>query len=112
MKIGFTAKGTSWDAKIDPRFGRAEYLLIFDEEKDQFLYLDNYAMKEKEHGVGPGTASKLFNLGAQVLITGNGPGENAAGILQKAGVEIYTGADGMKIEEAYTRYKNNELNKF
>jgi predicted Fe-Mo cluster-binding NifX family protein len=112
MKIGFTAKGTHWDAEMDPRFGRAEYLLIYDEEKDELMSSDNSAMKEKAHGVGPGTASILFKLGAQVLITGNGPGENAAGILKKAGIEIYTGADGMKIEEAYTRYKNNELNEF
>ena len=34
MKIVFTSTGTSWDDKIDPRFGRAEYLLIFDEESD------------------------------------------------------------------------------
>ena len=27
MKIAFTTKGTQWDSKIDPRFGRTDYLL-------------------------------------------------------------------------------------
>ena len=33
MKIAFTSKGTKWDSKMDPRFGRTEFILIYDEEK-------------------------------------------------------------------------------
>lgn len=33
MIIAFTATGTTWDAAIDPRFGRTDYILIFDEER-------------------------------------------------------------------------------
>ena len=33
MKIAFTAKGTDWDAEIDPRFGRTQYIIIYDDEK-------------------------------------------------------------------------------
>ena len=33
MKIAFTSKGTNWDSMIDPRFGRTEFLLVYDEEK-------------------------------------------------------------------------------
>ncbi len=112
MRIGFTAKGADWESKVDARFGRADYLLVYDESEDTFQVLDNTSMKEQEHGVGPGTASRLFNMKADVLITGNGPGDNAAGILRKAKVEIYTGAGDMSIKEAYDQYKNKSLNKF
>lgn len=112
MRIGFTAKGTDWESKIDPRFGRADYLLVYNESDDNLQVLDNTSMKEQEHGVGPGTASKLFNMQAEVLITGNGPGDNAASILRKAKVDIYTGAEGMSIKEAYESYKSKSLNIF
>ena len=34
MKIAFTTKGTDWDSEMDPRFGRTEYFVIYDEEKE------------------------------------------------------------------------------
>ncbi len=112
MKIGFTAKGKEWDSAIDPRFGRAEYLLVYDDEKDELSSYDNTGMSEQAHGVGPGTASKLFEMGAEVLITGNGPGENAAEILRKAKIEIYTGAGELSVRKAYENYQTNVLIKF
>ena len=30
MKIAFTSKGVEWDSRMDPRFGRAEFILVFD----------------------------------------------------------------------------------
>jgi len=69
-------------------------------------------MSEQAHGVGPGTASKLFEMGAEVLITGNGPGENAAEILRKAKIEIYTGAGEMNVKKAYEAFQANKLNRF
>ena len=41
MLIVFTAKGKSWDSLIDPRFGRTDFLLQYDDEKDTFKELDN-----------------------------------------------------------------------
>ncbi|GAH54328.1 unnamed protein product, partial [marine sediment metagenome] len=40
MKIAFTTKGTEWDSMMDPRFGRTEFLLIYDEENDEFTHFD------------------------------------------------------------------------
>jgi len=109
MRIGFTAKGTGWDSHIDARFGRARFLLVFDDERDELNVFDNTAMAEQQHGAGPGTAKKLFDMKANVLITGNGPGDNAANILKKAGIEIFTGAEGLSIEDAYKHYTNKKL---
>ncbi|MCB2196918.1 MAG: NifB/NifX family molybdenum-iron cluster-binding protein [Bacteroidetes bacterium] len=112
MKIAFTAKGTDWDSQMDPRFGRTEYILVYDDEKETFESFDNRDIENEAHGAGPKTSQKLFELGAQVLITGNGPGGNAATVLQKAGVKSFIGAGGMNVKEAYKAYKNNELKEF
>ena len=112
MKIAFTTKGTEWDSAMDARFGRAEFLLVYDEEKDEIKFYDNRAIKNAAHGAGPQTSQKLFDLQPNVLITGNGPGGNAAMVLEKAGMEIYIGAGDMTVRQAYQAYKNDELKKF
>ena len=109
MKIAFTTKGTSWDSKMDPRFGRTEYILVFDEISDELIHVDNRDSANDAHGVGPKTAQKLFELKADVLVTGNGPGGNAGTVLNKAGMKVYVGAGEMTAKEAYDAYKNNSL---
>jgi len=109
MKIAFTSTGTGWDAKIDPRFGRTEFILIYDEEKDELTSIDNRNIVNIAHGAGPKTAQIIFDQAPQVLITGNGPGGNAAGVLARMNLKILIGAAGMKINEVYEAFKNNKL---
>ncbi len=112
MKIAFTTKGTEWDSVMDPRFGRTEYFLIYDDEKDELSNYDNRDSANDAHGAGPKTAQKLFELKPDILITGNGPGGNAAAVLQKTGVKIFTGAGEMTVKEAYEAFKSNSLKEF
>jgi predicted Fe-Mo cluster-binding NifX family protein len=112
MRIAFTSKGTDWDSMMDPRFGRTEFLLVYDEEKNELIHFDNRDIEDVAHGAGPKTAQKLFDLKADVLITGNGPGGNAASVLEKAGVKIFTGAGEGTVRQALTAYENNTLNPF
>lgn len=112
MKIAFTAKGTEWESEMDPRFGRTEFILVYDDEKDEFTSFDNREIENEAHGAGPKTSQKLFEMGPQVLITGNGPGGNAATVLEKAGIKIFVGAGQMSVKEAYEAYKNNNLKEF
>ena len=112
MRIVFTSKGTEWNAPIDPRFGRTDYFFIFDEETQSETVFDNRAIAETAHGAGPQTAQKLYELKPDVLITGNGPGGNAARVLAQSGVKIYVGAGEMTVKEAYTAYKSGGLKEF
>jgi len=112
MKIAFTTTGNTMDSIIDPRFGRTSYILIYNTENKEITTYDNRAIEQEAHGAGPKTSQKLFELGANVLITGNGPGGNAAEVLQKAEVEIYIGAENLTANEAFEAYKNNCLTKF
>ena len=87
MKIIFTSSGEGWDAKIDPRFGRTDYILLYNEETEELSSIDNREIQDVAHGAGP----------------------NAAAILNKMPLKIYIKAGGMTIHEAYEAYKNNKL---
>ncbi len=110
MKILFTTKGESSLALMDPRFGRADFMLIYDEEAKEFKPLANEA-KEDAHGAGLKAATLAISSGAKVVITGNGAGDKASEILKKGGVEVYVGAGQMKVKEAYEAYKTGQLGK-
>ena len=112
MKIIFTSKGEAWDSKIDPRFGRTDFFVIYDEETDALSSQNNQSASAEAHGAGPQTASNIVKLNPNVIITGNGPGGNAETVLKKMNVEIYTGAGDMTVKEAYEAYKSNKLPKF
>jgi predicted Fe-Mo cluster-binding NifX family protein len=111
MKIAFTTKGITWDSQIDPRFGRTEYILVYDDLKNEFSHFDNRAIAEQAHGAGPQTAQKLFEFNPDVLITGNGAGGNAAAVLKKSGMQVYIGAGEMIVKEALEAYKKGLLKK-
>jgi predicted Fe-Mo cluster-binding NifX family protein len=112
MKIAFTTKGTEWNSQMDSRFGRTEFILIYDEKNDKFSNFDNRAIADAVHGAGPKTAQKLFDLEPDILITGNGPGGNAAEVLKRVDIKIYIGAGENTVKEAYDRYKKGELKEF
>ena len=109
MKIAFTSKGTEWNSAMDSRFGRTEFLLMYDEEKDELSHYDNRDTAKDARGAGPKMAQKLFELNPGVLITGNGPGSNAAAVLEKTGIKIIVGAADMTAKRAYDQYKKGEL---
>ena len=112
MKIAFTTKGEDWDSMMDPRFGRTEFFMVYDDKTEELSTYDNRAIENEAHGAGPKTAQAIFELSPDILITGNGPGGNAATVLEKAGIEIYIGAGQMSVKEAYEAYKNNKLEQF
>ena len=109
MKIAFTAKGTEWDSQMDARFGRAEFLVVYDEETKELSNYDNREIANVAHGAGPQTAQKIFELKADVLITGNGPGGNAATALNQSAMKIYIGAGNMTLKDAYDALQNDKL---
>ena len=109
MRIAFTAKGTSWESMIDERFGRAQFIIVFDETSGEFEVVDNSEVGNVAHGAGPQTAKKLIDMTPDVLITGNGPGGNANAVLQQRNITVFIGAGSMTIKQAYESYKENSL---
>lgn len=111
MKIAFSAEGNNWESMIDPRFGRAKYLLLLDDTNQELKPFDNSANCAEAHGAGPKTAQSLLDIDSEVLITGNGPGRNAETVLRAGGVQVFVGASGMTIKEAYEAYMAASLTK-
>lgn len=109
MKLIFTTKGTDWDSPMDPRFGRTRCFFVYDAESGEVVTRDNTAIDGEAHGAGPKAAGILAGFGAQVLITGNGPGGNAATVLQAAGIAIHVGAGAMTVRQAYEAYRQGAL---
>jgi predicted Fe-Mo cluster-binding NifX family protein len=50
MKIAFTSSGDTWESKIDPRFGRTDYILLYDEETETLTSTDNREIQAVAHG--------------------------------------------------------------
>jgi predicted Fe-Mo cluster-binding NifX family protein len=109
MKIALTATGTTWDSIIDPRFGRAENIVLYDEESQKMNVIDNSTVKNEAYGAGTATAQRIFELKPDVLITGNGPGRNASDAFKHLKIKIFVNAYDMTLRQAYEHYKNGEL---
>jgi predicted Fe-Mo cluster-binding NifX family protein len=112
MKILFTSQGKEWNSNMDPRFGRAAWLLIYDEEKDYLEAIDNQEVQKEAHGAGTATAQKVFEHKPNVIITGNGPGGSAAKVLKMFNPKIFTIQEECSIAEAFEKYKNREMDEF
>ena len=111
MKIVFTSKGQDLDAMMDPRFGRAEFLILYDEESESHIVFDNSESGRAAHGAGPLTAQKVYALKPDAIVTGNGPGEKAAATLKIANINMYVGAGNMAVGEALQAFQQGKLEK-
>ena len=109
MKIAFTSQGTEWDSMMDPRFGRTEYIILYDEDLKELNVVDNSAVKNEAHGAGTATSQRVFELKPDVLITGNGPGETASKALKHLNMKIFVDAPDMTLSQAYENYKSGKL---
>ena len=93
MKIAVSSQGTDLDSQIDPRFGRAAYILIIDTLSSGIEVLDNSENLNAFKGAGIQAAAMVSDSGAEVLLTGY-CGPNAFKTLQAAGVKVANDVTG------------------
>ena len=79
MIVAVTAKGTHLSDEVDPRFGRAPYILLVDTETMQYEALDNSSNVNAFKGAGIQAATMVADKGAKVLLTGQGVDEILTG---------------------------------
>jgi predicted Fe-Mo cluster-binding NifX family protein len=91
-KICLTAAGNSWDAEIDPRFGRAPYFLMLDPVARQLEAIKNPYNQEAQ-GAGIRAAQLMLTKGVRIILTGR-VGPKADQVLKAAGVQVITGTSG------------------
>ncbi len=98
MKIAVTAKGKSLSDEVDPRFGRAAYILIVDTKTLEYETLDNSANVNAFKGAGIQAATMVADKGAEVLLTGY-CGPNAFKTTEAAGIKVANDVSGT-VQEA------------
>jgi predicted Fe-Mo cluster-binding NifX family protein len=107
MKIAVTSTGTDLDSQVDPRFGRASYILIVDAEAFTFEVIDNKENVNALKGAGIQAASTLSDKGAEVLLTGF-CGPNAFKVLKAAKIGVANDASG-SVRDAVKAYLDGKL---
>lgn len=69
MKVAITSTGNSPEAKIDSRFGRCSYFVIYDTETHATEYIPN-PNKENVEGAGPASVQVIASKGAAKVVSG------------------------------------------
>ena len=107
MLVAVTAKGTHLTDEVDPRFGRAPYILIVDTETMNYESLNNSENVNAFKGAGIQAATMVADKGAQVLLTGY-CGPNAFKTVQAAGMKVVSDVAGT-VEEAIKAFLTGNL---
>lgn len=107
MKIAITAQGPRLEDQVDPRFGRAAYILIVDQASSEVEAIDNSKNIQAFKGAGIQAATMISDKGAQVLLTGF-CGPNAFTTLNAAGVKVVNDVSGT-VAEALKAFADGEV---
>jgi len=102
MKIAITSTGAKLEDKVDPRFGRCRYFILFDTDTNKFEAMENTGAQGMG-GVGIQSGQIMADKGVETVLTGS-CGPNAFQTLQAAGIKVITGASGT-VQEAIDKYK-------
>ncbi len=96
-------KNEGIDSRLDNRFARAGYFVIYDMELDKILSIEENRFKSGAHGVGIETGNYVIKSGCKLAI---GPrlGPKAENILRAGNVEFYV-AENCTVKEAIKRYR-------
>ena len=109
MRIAITAAGKDLDAEIDPRFGRAQYVIVVDPDGNIIEVIDNEANRDAMSGAGIQAAKMLADKKVNVLLTGR-CGPNATEALKAAGIDFREVRAGT-VREALEDFNRGEIPK-
>nr|WP_319490150.1 NifB/NifX family molybdenum-iron cluster-binding protein [uncultured Caproiciproducens sp.] len=96
----------SLSAPVCPSFGRTPLFVLFDTESGEHEFSTNPAA-ESEGGAGIKAAQFIVDSGTETLITYR-CGENAAQVLNAAGIKMYKAQDG-SAEDNIAKFKSGAL---
>lgn len=106
MKVVVPVESKSLDAPVCPSFGRTPLFVLYDTDSGIYEFIDNGAAAS-QGGAGIKAAQTLVDSGAAALITYR-CGENAAQVLNAAGVKMYKAQDG-SVTDNIVDFKEGKL---
>ncbi len=107
MRIAITSTGPDLDSPIDPRFGRARYIVIVDEQGSFMEVVDNSTGVNSLRGAGIQAGKLMADKKVDVLLTGN-CGPNAFRTLQAANIRVGVDQTGT-VRDAVERFKKGQV---
>jgi len=107
MKIAISSRGMDRSSAVDPRFGRARWLLVYDDGNGEIEVLDNQPSVSMAQGAGIQTAKRIIDRGAEVVLTGR-CGPKAFDTLAAGRVRLFVGATGT-VGEAIAAFERGDL---
>lgn len=96
MKIAITSTGNSLDSKLDERFGRCAYFVIYDTETKSTEFIPN-PNKEAENGAGPASVQLVASRNAEKIVSG------------EFGLKIKSLVDSLKIQMIVVKERNKTV---
>lgn len=85
MKVAITSTGNTLDSKLDQRFGRCAFFVIYDTETKGMEYIPNPNIDAQE-GAGPASVQLVASRGVNQIISG------------EFGIKIKSLLDSLKIQ--------------
>ena len=107
MKVAVTSTGKNLDSPVDPRFGRAAYILVVDTFSLGVEVLNNSENANAFKGAGIQAATAVAEKGAKVLLTGY-CGPNAFKALGAAGIKVGCDITGT-VRDAITAFNEGKV---
>jgi predicted Fe-Mo cluster-binding NifX family protein len=94
MKIVISSNGPGLDSTVDPRFGRAAFLLIINSDNGELIEaVDNSAGQNAAQGAGIRAAGLVAEKGVQAILTGR-LGPKAMAVVEKANIKVVNDVSG------------------
>ncbi|MBU8933426.1 MAG: NifB/NifX family molybdenum-iron cluster-binding protein [candidate division Zixibacteria bacterium] len=107
MRIAVTSQGTDLASKVDPRFGRALYFLVFDTTDESVEVVENSQNVNAAQGAGIQAAENIAKKNVDIVVAGNF-GPKAFRALEVAKIKVALWADGT-VAEAIEQVRNDKL---
>ena len=108
MKIAVTSIDNKLESSMDPRFGRAKYICIYDTETKEEKFIDNEKNLNVAHGAGTQAASTMIKNNVNILITGS-VGPKAFEVLKDLDIKMFAGKSEHTIMENIIMFQDNAL---
>jgi predicted Fe-Mo cluster-binding NifX family protein len=97
MRIAISAQGPDMSSRVDPRFGRAAWFIVYDTDTSTFEVLENSESAGATQGAGIQTAQLVAHQSVDLVVSGN-MGPKAFEALRAAGIKMVAWDNGTVAE--------------
>jgi predicted Fe-Mo cluster-binding NifX family protein len=97
MKIAVSSEGPELTSKVDPRFGRARYFIVYDTLSNGYEVIDNEINAGAAQGAGVQAAQNVVKKEVSLVISGN-IGPKAFATLSAAGIKTALRSEGTVLD--------------